>query len=44
MFHSFMQQALDALGIGDEWYSQPAGLIKTTCRGQVAWYLPGTHC
>ncbi len=44
MFHNFMQQALDALGIGDEWYSQPAGLIKTTCRGQVAWYLPGTHC
>ncbi len=44
MFHNFMQQALDALRIGDEWYSQPSGLIKTTCRGQVAWYLPGTHC
>lgn len=44
LFHNFMQSALDSLGIGDEWYSQPAGLIKTTCHGQVAWYLPGTHC
>ena len=44
MFHNFMQKALDTLGIGDEWYSQPAGLIKTTCHGEVAWYMPGTHC
>ena len=44
MWHSFMQQALDALRIGDEWYSQPAGLIKASCRGGVAWYMPGTHC
>ncbi len=44
MFHSFMQQSLDALGIGDKWFDQPPGLIVSTCHGQVAWYLPGTHC
>ena len=44
MWHPFMQQALDALGIGDEWYSQPPGLITQNCHGQTAWYLPGTHC
>jgi membrane peptidoglycan carboxypeptidase len=44
MWHSFLVQALKVLGYGDEWYSQPAGLTKTTCRGVVAWYLPGTHC
>jgi membrane carboxypeptidase/penicillin-binding protein len=44
MWHPFMQQALDALGIGDEWYTQPAGLVVQSCHGQTAWYLPGTHC
>jgi membrane peptidoglycan carboxypeptidase len=44
MWHPFMQQALDALGIGDEWYSQPPGLVTQSCHGQTAWYLPGTHC
>ena len=44
MWHNFMQKALDTLGIGDEWYTQPPGLIRTTCRGGVAYYLPGTHC
>jgi membrane peptidoglycan carboxypeptidase len=44
MWHPFMQQALDALNIGDEWYSQPPGLVVQSCHGQTAWYLPGTHC
>jgi len=44
IWHPFMQQALDTLGYGDEWYSEPPGLIHTTCHGQPAWYMPGTHC
>jgi membrane peptidoglycan carboxypeptidase len=44
MWHRFMQDALDNLHRPNEWYNQPAGLIRTTCHGQVAWYLPGTHC
>jgi membrane peptidoglycan carboxypeptidase len=39
MWHRFMQQALDTLGIGDEWYPEPPGLDH---RGGN-WYLPGTH-
>jgi hypothetical protein len=37
-WHSFMQGALDTLGIGDEWYAEPPGLIH---RGG-SWFLPGT--
>ncbi|HEX7264547.1 MAG TPA: transglycosylase domain-containing protein [Candidatus Dormibacteraeota bacterium] len=37
-WHSFMQGALDTLGIGDEWYAEPPGLIH---RGGN-WFLPGT--
>ena len=44
IWHPFMQQALDALGIGDEWYSEPGGLVNQSCHGQMAYYLPGTHC
>ena len=44
MWHRFMQDALDALHLGNEWYSKPAGLITTVCKGQTAYYLPGTHC
>ena len=44
MFHSYMDQALDLMGQGDEWYSEPAGLVHATCKGQPAYYLPGTHC
>jgi membrane peptidoglycan carboxypeptidase len=44
MWHPFMQQALDSLGYGDEWFSQPGGLVVQSCHGQTAWYLPGTHC
>src|SRR6266571_3895700 len=44
MWHRFMQDALTFLDLPNEWYKQPTGLIKTTCKGQVAWYLPGTHC
>ena len=44
MWHSFMQQALDTMGIGNEWYSQPPGLVVQTCKGATAYYMPGTHC
>lgn len=44
MWHAFMQQALDAMYIGDEWYPEPPGLVDSSCKGQPAWYLPGTHC
>jgi len=44
IWHPFMQQALDTLGYGDEWYAEPAGLINQSCHGQMAYYLPGTHC
>ncbi len=44
MWHRFMQDALGTLHMPNEWYSKPAGLITTTCHGQPAWYLPGTHC
>jgi membrane peptidoglycan carboxypeptidase len=44
MWHPFMQRALDTLGMPDEWYSEPAGLIDANCHGQQAWYMPGTRC
>lgn len=44
MWHRFMNDALGALHMPNEWYKQPSGLIRTTCHGQVAYYLPGTHC
>ena len=45
MWHRFMQEALDSMGQGDEWFAEPPGLIGWTCNGQQAWYLPGTnHC
>ena len=44
MWHSFMEQALDYLRLGDEWYAEPPGLVDATCKGQPAYYLPGTHC
>src|SRR5947209_12933345 len=44
IWHNFMQEALDAMGQGDEWYAEPAGLVHATCKGQTAYYMPGTHC
>ena len=44
MWHTFMQQALDTMGMGDEWYPEPPGLIHQSCKGQMAYYMPGTHC
>jgi membrane carboxypeptidase/penicillin-binding protein len=44
MWHRYMQEALDALHMPNEWYSQPPGLITAKCHGQTAYYLPGTHC
>jgi membrane peptidoglycan carboxypeptidase len=41
-WHEFMWAALDSLGVGDEWYSEPAGLTHKTVNGQDAWFLPGT--
>ena len=32
------------MGIGNEWYSQPPGLVVQTCKGATAYYMPGTHC
>src|SRR3989442_1389984 len=40
----FIQEATDAMGQGDEWYAEPAGLVHATCKGQTAYYMPGTHC
>ncbi|MGH7765292.1 MAG: transglycosylase domain-containing protein [Candidatus Dormibacteraceae bacterium] len=42
IWHRFMQTALDAMGMPDEWYSEPAGLINMTVKGQPAYYMPGT--
>jgi membrane peptidoglycan carboxypeptidase len=39
MWNRYMQQALDAMVIGDEWYSPPPGVEN---RGGN-WYLPGTR-
>ncbi len=44
MWHRYMQDALDSLKMPNEWYARPTGLIATTCKGQPAWYMPGTHC
>jgi penicillin-binding protein 1A len=41
-WHEFMQNSLDTLGIGDEWYAEPPGLTHRTVNGQEAWFLPGT--
>ena len=41
-WHTFMQNALDDLRRGDEWFSEPAGLTHKTVGGQPAWFLPGT--
>jgi penicillin-binding protein 1A len=41
-WHNFMQGALDALHIGDVWFSEPPGLGHATVGGQPAWFLPGT--
>ncbi|HKV88973.1 MAG TPA: transglycosylase domain-containing protein [Candidatus Dormibacteraeota bacterium] len=42
MWHNYMQRALDALGMRNEWYSEPSGLINKVVNGQPAYYLPGT--
>jgi membrane peptidoglycan carboxypeptidase len=39
MFHRFMQGALDAMGMPNEWYSEPAGLVNATYAGQPVYYL-----
>ncbi|HUZ86670.1 MAG TPA: transglycosylase domain-containing protein [Candidatus Baltobacterales bacterium] len=43
IWHRFMQTALDAMGMPNEWYSEPSGLINKVVNGQPAYYLPGTH-
>ena len=42
IWHEFMNNALNALHIGNEWYSEPPGLINRVVNGQPAYYLPGT--
>jgi membrane carboxypeptidase/penicillin-binding protein len=44
MWHDFFVDALHALKLPNEWYKKPAGVITQMCHGQVAYYLPGTHC
>jgi membrane peptidoglycan carboxypeptidase len=39
MWHQFMATALRALGLRDEWYSEPRGLINRVVGGQPAYYL-----
>jgi penicillin-binding protein 1A len=41
-WHVFMDHSLDFLGLGDEWYPEPPGLVHRTVNGQMAWFLPGT--
>jgi membrane peptidoglycan carboxypeptidase len=38
MWHTFMQNALDALHLGNVWYTEPSGLINSGGN----FYLPGT--
>jgi len=42
VWHNYMQAALDALHMKNEWYRQPSGLITKWVRGGPAYYLPGT--
>ncbi|HEY1420056.1 MAG TPA: transglycosylase domain-containing protein [Candidatus Dormibacteraeota bacterium] len=42
IWHRFMQTALDSMGMPNEWYSEPPGLINMTVKGQPAYYMPGT--
>jgi membrane peptidoglycan carboxypeptidase len=42
MWHQFMNSALNALHIPNEWYTEPSGLINKIVGGQPAYYLPGT--
>ena len=43
IWHRFMQTALDAMAMPNEWYAEPSGLINKVVNGQPAYYLPGTH-
>jgi membrane peptidoglycan carboxypeptidase len=42
IWHQFMATALAALHLGDEWYSEPAGLRNGWAYGSPVYYLPGT--
>jgi len=43
VWHNFMQAALAALKLPNEWYPEPRGLVNRMVRGKPAFYLPGTH-
>jgi membrane peptidoglycan carboxypeptidase len=43
VWHNFMQAALPALKLKDEWYARPSGLVVKWVGGKYAFYLPGTH-
>jgi membrane peptidoglycan carboxypeptidase len=43
MWHKFMQSALDAMHVPNEWYPEPPGLVHGYSAGQTVYYLPGTH-
>jgi membrane peptidoglycan carboxypeptidase len=42
-WHNFMQGALDAMGKGNVWFSEPAGLQHFNVGGKLAYFLPGTN-
>jgi membrane peptidoglycan carboxypeptidase len=43
VWHNFMQAALPALKLKNEWYPRPTGLISKWVGGKYAFYLPGTR-
>jgi membrane peptidoglycan carboxypeptidase len=43
VWHNFMQAALPALKLKNEWYARPSGLVARWVGGKYAFYLPGTH-
>jgi membrane peptidoglycan carboxypeptidase len=42
-WHNYMQAALDAMGKGNTWFSEPPGLQHFNVGGKTAYFLPGTN-
>ncbi len=42
-WHNYMQAALDAMGKGNTWFSEPPGLQHFNVAGKTAYFLPGTN-
>jgi len=43
VWHNYMQAALPALKLKNEWYPRPTGLVSRWVGGKYAFYLPGTR-